>query len=121
MNQFRPYPFPLYIRRTSIIIPLGLSVVLNLLIWFWLLIQLPPTSDTVFLHYTMLFGVDLIGVWWKLLLIPISGVLILLCNFLIGWVTASQDKFVGELLMAVSVLAQIFLFSAMVVLVRLNT
>lgn len=114
------YPFSLYIRRPSVAIATGIALVVNLIIWLWLLINFPPTGDTVFLHYNMLFGVDLIGTWWKLLFMPLSGLGIILVNTLIGWGMAREDSFAGDMLMVIAAVSQVFLFAAMYILVLLN-
>jgi len=99
---------------------LSLSLFLNLATWIWLLWQIGPTPEPIFLHYNILFGVDLVGPWWKVLYLPITGIIILLVNGTLGWLLFGRDKFIAQFLNAVTVLCQIFLFITAALLVFLN-
>ena len=73
MNKI--YPIMLYLRNLPNLIMLSLSLFLNLATWTWLLWQISPTSGQIFLHYNILFGVDLVGPWWKILYLPITALI----------------------------------------------
>lgn len=114
------YPVKLYFKHLPNLILLASAVLLNLAIWAWLLWQIKPTGEAIFLHYNVLFGVDLIGEWWKILYLPIAGAVILIVNAVLGWLMFSRDKFIAQFLNAVAVLCQIFLLLAAALLVFLN-
>jgi hypothetical protein len=97
-----------------------LAIVLNIALWIWLFIQFPPTSDTVFLHYNVLFGVDLIGAWWRVLWVPILGAFIILLNTVVGWFSFAYDQFIATLCLVVCVAVQLLLYPAVYVLIFLN-
>jgi len=118
MNKF--YPITLYLRYLPNLIMLSLSLFLNLAVWIWLLWQIKPIAEPIFLHYNILFGVDLVGPWWKVLYLPIIGCVILLVNAILGWLLFGRDKFIAQFLNAVTVLCQMFLFIAAALLVFLN-
>ena len=114
------YPLGLYLKKTWTLVPLIISVLLNSFVWFWILWHIGPTEELVFLHYTVLFGVDFIGPWWNLLYIPITGLAIILINLCIGWIFFGKDQFIARVLQLVSILAHIFLIIATILIVFLN-
>lgn len=114
------YPIKLYFKYLPNLITLSLSLLLNILLWIWLLWKINPGPDPVFLHYNILFGVDFIGEWWQVLFLPLAGLLIFLINGIIAWMLFSKDKFISLLLNAVSLLCQMIIFIAGALLVFLN-
>ena len=114
------YPIKLYFKHLPHLIMLPLGLLLNLASWVWLLWQIKPQPDPIFLHYNVLFGVDFIGEWWKVLYLPIVGLFIFLLNGILAWVLFSKDKFVAELLNFVSVFCQVIILIAAALLVFLN-
>jgi hypothetical protein len=117
-NDF--YPLRLYLRHLPNTIMIGLSLLLNIMIWGWLLWYIRPQSDLIFLHYNVLFGVDLIGPWYQVLTIPIIGLCILLVNSALGWFFFGKDKFISYVLNAVGVISHVFLVVVAMLLVFLN-
>lgn len=114
------YPIKLYLKDKPNLIMLSLSLLINILSWLWLVFQIKPQQEEIFLHYNILFGVDYIGSWWKVFYLPIFGLLILLTNTLVGWFLFGKDKFVAQILNAVNLFCQIFIFVAAALLVFLN-
>jgi hypothetical protein len=114
------YPIKLYIKNLPNLIMLGSSLILNIAVWFWLFWQIRPQEEQIFLHYNILFGVDLVGSWWRIVFVPLSGLLIIIVNAILGWVLFRKDKFASQLLNATSVVCQIFLLIVASLLVFLN-
>lgn len=114
------YPLKLYATRLSIAIPLGISALLNLLMWAWLIWRVPYGESQVFLHYNVLFGVDYIGQWWKMFFLPLMGIVIIMFNGAMGWVFFNRDKFIAHVFNGVSLIAQIFLLISSTLLTLLN-
>lgn len=97
-----------------------LALILNITNWVWLLWEIRPQNELIFLHYNILFGVDLLGFWWKVLYLPIVGLIIILVNIFLGWSLFSKDKFFAYILNFISVFCQIFLLIASSLLIFLN-
>ncbi len=114
------YPIKLYIKHLPNLVVLILAFLTNIASWVWLLLQIKPQEGLIFLHYNILFGVDLVGVWWKVLYLPIGGLLILLINTTLGWWLFGKDKFFTYLLNVVSLFCQVFVLIAVSLLVFLN-
>lgn len=74
----------------------------------------------MFLHYTILFGVDSIGDWSQIFRVPELGLALLVSNGLIGWVTFQKDKYLSHFFNVIGLLCQLFLLIASVILVALN-
>lgn len=115
------YPIRLYLRYFPNIVIVPLGAVLNIATWVWPLIHLRVASgEQVFLHYNILYGVDYVGEWWRVLYLPLTGLVILVANACLGWFLFHKDKFVAYALNAVAVLCQVFLLIAVSLLVFLN-
>lgn len=114
------YPIKLYLRHFPNAVLITLSFILQTVIWVWLLWNIHSGPEPIFLHYNVLFGVDYIGEWWRVLTLPLVGLGILLSNALVGWLCFHRDKFVAYLMNTVALLCQILLLVAAVLLVFLN-
>jgi hypothetical protein len=114
------YPISLYLKYRVSWFFIGLSLFLNISTWFWLLWNIRPQEELLFLHYTILFGIDYLGEWWKILVIPIAGLIIIIINFSLGWLLFDKDKFVSLIVNGMSVVCNTFLLIAAALLVFLN-
>lgn len=114
------YPIKLYLKYKPNLVMLLVAFLLNIASWIWLFWHIGPQDEQIFLHYNVLFGVDLIGPWSQMFYLPISGIVILILNAVIGWLFFRDDKFVSQVFNAVSVVAQIIILIAASLLVFLN-
>ncbi len=114
------YPLKLYFKQPAIFVMAILSLLANAFVWFWLLYKIGPQQDPIFLHYNILFGVDLIGEWWRIVYLPITGFFILVVNFILGWVLFHKDRLIAYILNAISLICQVFLLIATLLIVFLN-
>jgi len=120
LYDMRIYPLKLYVKKKQNILFFVSSLLLNIAAWVWLLVNIRPSVGQVFLHYNILFGVDLVGSWYNVLSLPIAGFLIILLNALLGWFLFKQDEFAAYLLNAIAVLVNMFLLVSSALLVFLN-
>ena len=116
----RLFPIGLYFRQKDNLIFVILCLLLNLASWFWLFFQIHPQAEPIFLHYNILFGVDYVGEWWRIIFLPLSGLAIFLINTTLSWVFYGEDRFSAQFLHAIDVLCQIFILIASTILVFLN-
>ncbi len=114
------YPIKLYLKYLPNAVMISVSLVMNIAMWGWLLLSIHPQTEQLFLHYTILFGVDLIGPWNKIFFLPMSGLLIICVNALVGWIMFKSDKFFGQILNAISVFCQIMFLIGSWLIVYLN-
>lgn len=96
------------------------SVVVNAIAWALLLWKIPYTPDTVLLHYNIFFGVDATGSWNQLFAIPLSGLIILLINEAVLLRAASTDLFIKRLMSILTLVMQLIVLVATLLIVLLN-
>lgn len=114
------YPFISYVKNRANAATLAISLLLNIASWAWLLMNIGPELDPVFLHYNVLFGIDLIGKWYQVLYVPLTGLVIFIANGIAAWFLFSKDSFASHMLNTVSLICQILLFVAGLLLVFIN-
>lgn len=113
------FPFKLFWRDKYILVFFLLSFVLNLFIWIYLPLAIRPTSQAVFLHYTVHFGVDLIDNWAQIFSLPFLGLFVLLANAVLAYFVFSF-KHLSRLIMVATALIQVILVVAAIYLGFLN-
>ncbi|MBL7054018.1 hypothetical protein ISS06_02345 [Patescibacteria group bacterium] len=62
------------------LIQIFLALILNILTWLYIFVKFQG-QEIVVLHYNLLSGIDFIGRWQKLLIIPLVGSCILIIHF----------------------------------------
>lgn len=87
----------------------------GLILW-----KIPPTENTVFLHYNVYFGVDRTGNWRDIFWLPGSGAAILVLNAAFVLWSKRMDPFIRRLALSCTMLFQLVIFVAAVLLVLLN-
>lgn len=115
------YPLKLYIKKLSVGGFFGIGLIVNIAIWLMLWLQIPRTEEHIFLHYNILFGIDLIGPATHVFFVPLAGLVILVVNFVAGIFLYNKDKFTAQLLAFAAAFVHIFLIIAASLLVFLNT
>lgn len=108
------------IKRRAIRGFLGVALLINIITWVLILWKIPPTDNTVFLHYNIYFGIDRTGSWWQLLVIPGSGAVILLLNTAIILLFKKLDALVAALLSALTLGLQMMSLVAAIFVILLN-
>lgn len=115
-----PFSAKLFFRDRLISSLLATSVGMNAWSWWYLISHLIHSTKQVFLHYTVIFGVDLLGDWQKLLYLPICGVLVLLLNFVLSALWYGDDRLLARVLALGAWFFQILMIAASFVLVGIN-
>lgn len=119
-STMRFFPITLYLRHLPNRIMLSVGAFLNIGVWAWLVWQIRPQDEFIFLHYNVLFGVDRIGPWWHVFSVPLLGTVLLVANALVGWYFFEKEKLVSYLLLATTIIAHMFLAVGAYLLVFLN-
>lgn len=113
------YPFRLYFRHPFTLIALSAGLALNLASWFWLVWNI-SRGEQVFLHYTILFGIDEVGQWGRMFFVPLAGLGILAANSALSWLLFQRERFMAQALQTAAFLAQILVFLHALLIVALN-
>lgn len=114
------YNFKKALTHHFIITTIFLSVVINLVIWLLFWSKISRRDEMVFLHYNIYFGIDLIGEWYKVFLIPLSGVFIIIANSFLALTLFARSKFISYLLFITSFLCQVILIIASLAIIWIN-
>lgn len=97
------------------------SVISNLSIWIYLLNNRIGGNIPIILHYNLLFGLDYLGNYSKVFLLPAVGSIILIFNTSLGYYTYSREKLASYFLQFNALTIQIFLFFAGYLIIRVNS
>lgn len=114
------YSPKLFLRDWWINIPLLISLGLQLFMWWYLLSHFHSGTEQIFLHYNIIFGVDLVGNWWQIFYLPAGGLLALLVNYFFSWYSYGTDRLLARFLSVWTALATFFLVIAVWLISGLN-
>lgn len=109
----------LFIRRPLLFPNVG-SILLIMASFAAILLTIPVTDEPVFLHYTIYFGIDLIGPWIHLFLMPASGLLIFFINLLLSTILYKEHLLLVFFLVYASALAQILILTSLALVILQN-
>lgn len=98
---------------------IGLAVLL--FIWVYIPIKVHFTTDPVFLHYSIFYGVDSEGPWWRLLLPPALATLFWLINGFFACYIFRSDKTLARFVAIFTALVLVLLTCGVVAIVGINT
>ncbi len=84
MSLFGKYSMPLFAnsftRDVAVRAALLVGILVNICIWVIITATVRNFTDVIALHYTIYFGIDLIGPWYQLYVAPAIGLAVLLIN-----------------------------------------
>ncbi|MFH2136104.1 MAG: hypothetical protein ABII19_00505 [Patescibacteria group bacterium] len=99
------------------------SIVANLLIWGFLYFEFSPFQSVggIYpLHYNIYFGVDFIGKWYEIFIMPLVGFFFIVINFILADITYLRDKITSYFLTGAGAFAQVLIFLAAYSIVMIN-
>jgi len=100
------------------------NLILSLVLWFfslvWLYFKIEPQAEPVALRYTVYFGIDLIGPWWYVYLIPLIGLIILVINFTGAYLIYLNTKILAHLIILAATIIQVLLVILSILIHLLN-
>lgn len=114
------YSPKLYFRDLWVSAPLLGAILVQISAWWYLISNIRSDAGQIFLHYNIIFGVDLVGDWWRIYYLPLAGILVILLNYFFSFMLYSADKFLARLLCAWVLFFHLFLMIGAILLVRLN-
>ena len=96
-------------------------IIVNSLNWtVAFIINKNVTQDLIYLHYNVIFGVDLIGSAKKVFIMPLLGLIIILINSVLIFFIYKQEKFIIHLLLSAALLSNLFLLAAIASIYLIN-
>ncbi|HPV70289.1 MAG TPA: hypothetical protein PKY08_00060 [Candidatus Magasanikbacteria bacterium] len=111
----------LFIKDKIILILISLNLLAVLSLFFYLFFSFKNfSSPTVFLHYTVHLGVDLIGTKAQIYSLPLGGFLVVLFNSFLSYLLYLNQKDLSRLMMFVTLIIQFLLWISGIFLVFIN-
>ncbi|MBI5022687.1 MAG: hypothetical protein HZC05_00770 [Candidatus Magasanikbacteria bacterium] len=104
----RRFPVRLFLRDKLVLSSLITAMAVNAALWVYLFWAV-KSAENIFLHYTIHFGVDLVGTYSDLLMLPLIGLVLILLNFIIAYFLYDNLKRLGLLMAVATPLIQAFL------------
>ena len=101
--------------------PVGIAAVLNALEWIYLAIAIAPTEELLILHYTAEFGVDFLGSWKSVFVVPAIGLLFLIVNTTVSWWFWQRVRVLSYVVNIVSFIISAIMAGVSILLAALNT
>ncbi|NCF75514.1 MAG: hypothetical protein GWO87_03450 [Xanthomonadaceae bacterium] len=111
--------FKFFLKNKIVSTNLIISIIINFSIWINLL-RIKKVDEMIPLHYNVYFGIDYIGGWHKIFILPSIGLIILFINFLLALLVYYKDKFISYILIFSVLFIQIILFLASLSIVWIN-
>ena len=102
------FPIRLFLNDRMVCFSLASSLIANVALWIYLLLAI-NSAENIFLHYTIHFGVDLVGSFFNLLMFPLLGLALILLNFVIAYFLYDNLKSLSLLMAAATPVIQVFL------------
>jgi len=112
--------FKPYWKNKIIAGALVLSFLTNISLWIFLFKNQKSSELPVILHYNLFFGVDCLGEYNEIYLIPIIGVIIIIINTILGYLLYEREKLASYFLAFNIFIVQIFLLLAGYLIVKVN-
>ena len=114
------FPVKLYLRDKWIVFPFIVSGLFIVLIFWFVLSKIKPATEDLFLHYNIIFGVDLVGAWWKLYLIPAAALFGGGTNLMVSYFLYRNNALVARFIAAATAALELFLLIAANLIIGLN-
>lgn len=112
--------FHFFIKDKLIFLTAIAGFLVNLASWFILFWQIKPGSGNLLLHYTVYFGVDWVGEWYKIFTAPLVGLLILVLNFFLAFFIYQKQRIISYLLLLSSLFVEIVVGLYAIFLIIMN-
>ena len=84
-------------------------------------LRIQPTDRLLILHYTIPFGIDLLGPWHRLYEIPVAGGVIALINFTLAYIFYVRQRNIAIALSFVTLLLSLMLSTGLYLIISQNT
>jgi hypothetical protein len=114
------YTLKIYLRDRYLFATFLGACLVQVAIWIYLFLRIPPNSPSIFLHYNILVGVDLVGPAWQLYFLTGIGLFTILINFVFGLFAFNEGRLLARLLGVATVILQLLLLVGVVFIVGLN-
>lgn len=111
-----------FVRDRAMMLSLVIAALLNLAAWALVASRTRSLigQTTVPLHYTIYFGVDLVGRWYEILIPPFFGSVVFLVNYLIVFAIHEERRFFAYAYALGTVVLEAIILAASFFVILLN-
>lgn len=109
-----------FLKNRPNVICLVLFCLLNALTWAYIFLKIKPQADPIYLHYNIYFGVDLIGEWYRIFILPAVGILIGVVHFFIARVVHRKNIIISYIILWLAIGLQLILLLSTHLIIRQN-
>ena len=99
---------------------LVLAILVNIGIWAALRLVVQATDQPIILHYNIYFGVDSIGGWKNVFIMPAIGFLIFLVNLTLSRFFYYKERLASHLFAGMGLLAQLLMAVGVISVIIIN-
>lgn len=114
------YALKIYFRDIYIWLPLALSVLILGGLWWYIMSHIHPTGDQIFLHYNIIFGIDLAGSWQKMYYLGGEATGVVIVNYIAAFFLHRDNAILARITSLLTVPLIAFVAYAIVLIVGLN-
>lgn len=108
-----------YLKDKKIFISLIFSLLINIFFWITVSSLTASSQGSIPLHYSIYFGVDLLGDRKEIFKLPFISLLFILINFILSFIIYKREKILSYFLVFSAFLIQIFLLGAALLIINL--
>lgn len=117
----QPFKKSKFLSDHSNLWALVIIVLLNALNWGLIAYFIRPTDYPIVLHYNAHFGIDLIGSWQQVYLIPALGSFLGIFNYTIAWILFNkEEKVISNIALLAAIILQVGLIIAAISVILIN-
>lgn len=110
-----------FFRNKIVLWLLAFSFLFNILNWIFISIFINHLDGDIILHYNVYFGVDSLGDWRRVFILPIIGLILLALNaFLADYFYRNKERIASYVLLITALMAQLNLIIAAASVVMIN-
>ncbi|MBU0597856.1 hypothetical protein KKF61_02565 [Patescibacteria group bacterium] len=82
--------------------------------------KVKPQEDPIFLHYNIYFGVDLIGNWYLIFLMPAIGLACFFINLVFSYIIYKRSKIISYVILGITGYIELIIAIASLLIIRQN-
>lgn len=110
-----------YFRSQIVVWLLILSLAANLADWISLRLFIKPVDFPIILHYNVYFGVDMLGNWKQVFILPFLGLILFMINsYLSLYFYHQKERIASHILLMATLMLQLSLIIASISVIIIN-
>ena len=107
-------------RDKIILISLILALIINISVWVAYLVKFFNAPEYIVLHYNIYFGISDLDIWYKILIPPFLGLLVVGVNFLLSFYFYLKKQALSHFLSVSALIFNLILALACFLLIYIN-